>query len=375
MLQENIRKQVGQNEILPKGKIQETAIRNKHSKKMEITVSKYHPYSFIKTVAKQLNTISERDCLEERINLPQKIGTGKIFGFSFRNGPGIIIFDCILKQGLILKMKSELLSPLQFNFSVEGKVRHNFQNGSLRYQLGSLQSSITAATDGSLQSFAFPQNKRITFAILVVNRKKYLPIAECHFSKMNQKLAEAFKDVGSKNTFFYQSDFSIAVSRSIKKIILDKHSGLARSIYIESLVLELLSKQIKRVEDNLSMLGRQLKLSKYDLEKIKLARKTLVADLQNPPLIEDLARKVGVNQQKLKSGFKLVYETTINKYLTKKRLEQASLLILEGKSIRETGISVGYSNISHFAKKFKERYGVLPKDYMKSVQKKVQLQN
>jgi AraC-like DNA-binding protein len=40
-------------------------------------------------------------------------------------------------------------------------------------------------------------------------------------------------------------------------------------------------------------------------------------------------------------------------------------------SIKETARAVGYANQSHFAKRFKEKYGVLPKDYIKNIRAKI----
>lgn len=114
-----------------------------------------------------------------------------------------------------------------------------------------------------------------------------------------------------------------------------------------------------------------MNLRKLDLEKIQRARNILVRDLKNPPTIEELAMKAGINRQKLKKGFKLIYEATINKYLRNERLEQASLLLLTDKTVKEAAEQVGYMNKSYFAKIFKEKYGVLPREYVKSIHLKI----
>ena len=85
-------------------------------------------------------------------------------------------------------------------------------------------------------------------------------------------------------------------------------------------------------------------------------------------VLEGLARQAGLNEQKLKKGFKLLYDTTINKYLLNEKMEQAKVLLAEGsKSIKEIAASTGFSNHGYFAGKFKEKFGILPSDYLKAV--------
>lgn len=172
----------------------------------------------------------------------------------------------------------------------------------------------------------------------------------------------------AKKPFFYQGNYSIAAAECIRKITSDAHNGLVRSTYLEGKVLELLSRQMKQFKDDLRLPGKQVMLRKYDIDKIKNARDLLIENLQDPPTIEILAKKSGINQQKLKSGFKSVFDKTINQYLTEERLDLASILLLKEHSVKEVSSEVGYTNHSHFAKKFKLKYGVLPKDYLKSIQ-------
>ncbi len=108
-------------------------------------------------------------------------------------------------------------------------------------------------------------------------------------------------------------------------------------------------------------------MKKFDLNQIVKARELLLKEMHDSPTIEELAKRVGINQQKLKAGFKKIYGQTIYRYLRNARLERARYLILEDKgSIREIAQMVGYSNQSHFARRFKEKFGVLPKELAKA---------
>lgn len=111
-------------------------------------------------------------------------------------------------------------------------------------------------------------------------------------------------------------------------------------------------------------------LKKRDLETLRQARQLLIGNLQDPPTIEGLAREVGLNKNKLQSGFKAMYGTTINRYLRDARLRHAKMLLTEDlKSIGEIAEEVGYSNSSQFSRRFQERYGLLPSHYVSRIRR------
>ncbi|MEM6967434.1 MAG: AraC family transcriptional regulator [Bacteroidota bacterium] len=334
---------------------------------MNLTFNKYHPRKFIRSISSQIDAVSYADCMEEILELPSNLGQGKITGFSFSNGIGFVVFDCFLNEDWSLDFVNDFPAPLSLNFLTEGELWHAFYHENIRYHLNPLQGSIAACPVDSIQNIILPSNQKILYTILSINRRKYLKKIDCLVDQMPDKLADVFSDVNGEQSFFYQGNYSLSVSACIKKITHHKHKGLVRSTYIEGKVLELLSKQIKQYEDDLNTPNQQLMLRKYDVDKIKMARDILIKNIETPPTIQVLAKKAGINQQKLKTGFKAIFDKTINQYLRDERLEMASILLLQGNSIKDTVHRIGYSNQSHFARKFKEKYGVLPKDYLRSV--------
>ncbi|MCJ2163398.1 MULTISPECIES: AraC family transcriptional regulator [unclassified Pseudodesulfovibrio] len=140
------------------------------------------------------------------------------------------------------------------------------------------------------------------------------------------------------------------------------YTHAARTIYLKSKALELLS----HVLAEQSPASCRTRLSTYEVECLQKARSLLIADLESPPSLEKLARSVGLNQTKLKKGFKALFGQTVYGYFRTYRVELARQLLLEGTAtISEVASTVGYTNISHFSAAFKERHGVTPSRYRK----------
>jgi AraC family transcriptional activator of pyochelin receptor len=100
------------------------------------------------------------------------------------------------------------------------------------------------------------------------------------------------------------------------------------------------------------------------LRKIKAAKDYILNNMQNPPTIRELAREVGINEFRLKTGFKEVYGNTIFGFLLDYKLEKSRVLLESGQyKINEVAFALGYTNPSHFISAFKKKYGITPKKY------------
>jgi AraC-like DNA-binding protein len=82
-----------------------------------------------------------------------------------------------------------------------------------------------------------------------------------------------------------------------------------------------------------------------------------------PPTIEELSRISAMSPTKLKNNFKALYGLPIYKYYQKNRMLKAKTLLISGEyTIKEVGVMVGYSNLSHFASTFEKEFGYLPSE-------------
>ena len=63
---------------------------------------------------------------------------------------------------------------------------------------------------------------------------------------------------------------------------------------------------------------------------------------------------------------KAVTGMTPNTYVLNYRLNMAAQYLSEGMRINEVYLQLGFTSSSYFAKCFKQKFGVLPKDYTKN---------
>lgn len=99
----------------------------------------------------------------------------------------------------------------------------------------------------------------------------------------------------------------------------------------------------------------------YKLECIHQTKKILEDNFTNPPTIKKLSKKVGINSNQLKTGFKYLYGSTIRQFVINIRLDYAQRMIQNTQlPLGEICTKVGYVNHGHFSKLYKNKFGISP---------------
>ncbi|ABW28376.1 helix-turn-helix transcriptional regulator [Acaryochloris marina] len=154
-----------------------------------------------------------------------------------------------------------------------------------------------------------------------------------------------------------------AMAQIIQQVLGCPYQGMVKKMYLESKALELLTLQLTAWSEN----QHQTKISQLlpdDLERIQQASHVLNQNLNAPPSLMGLARQVGLNDYKLKLGFRQMFGTTVFGYSQAKRLQYArQLLAAQDLSIPGVAQSVGYASPTSFTAAFKRRFGLSPKAY------------
>ncbi|MBD2463171.1 helix-turn-helix transcriptional regulator [Oscillatoria sp. FACHB-1407] len=161
---------------------------------------------------------------------------------------------------------------------------------------------------------------------------------------------------------------SFAMQTALKSIIHCPYSGITKRICLESKALELLALQLHQWLEQHQQSTHTRSLHADDVERLYQARDILIRDIQNPPSLMDLARQAGINDYKLKHGFRQIFGTTVFGYLQTHRMEHAKQLLAERQlSIAAIAHTVGYASQSRFCHAFKQRFGITPIAYRTSI--------
>ncbi len=174
------------------------------------------------------------------------------------------------------------------------------------------------------------------------------------------KLLDSFLDQVLQNRSAGLTDNKIKLSAKTLCAIQDiqhcTYEGLTRKVYLESKICEIMAYCFEEKPNN-----SPIKLSTRDIDCINYAAQIIKNNISTPITIEELARRVGINQTKLKIGFKNLFGTTVFGYLQELRMSIAKQFLFDSDlSIEQIGQKCGYVNISNFSNAFKNHFGISP---------------
>lgn len=206
-----------------------------------------------------------------------------------------------------------------------------------------------------------PKDINRTFSI--VFEQTYLKELVVRYPELLSKIYDAH----TNNLFNRWGERDFPINNEMNQILYQIQNahlmGQYRFAYTEAKILELLVLQLNCPHKEACCLEKFCK-SSSDINKMHEARSFLLQNIENPPNICELSKKVGINEHKLKNGFKEVFNQTVYGYLFEHRMEIASQLLLDtDKTIFEIALDCGYEYSSHFTTAFKRRFGVSPKAF------------
>lgn len=184
------------------------------------------------------------------------------------------------------------------------------------------------------------------------------------------KLPAALKQLAQgmdEQPYFQFGSTTPAMQVALYQILNCPYRGLTKQIYLEGKALELIALSF---DQNLAEppVPSSDRLKEADIERIYQAKEILIDELEQPPSLIDLAQRVGLNDYKLKLGFRQVFDTTTFGYLHRCRMEKAQQLLLQSQlTIAGVAQAVGYNSQSRFCDAFKRRYGITPRTYQAGI--------
>jgi len=137
-------------------------------------------------------------------------------------------------------------------------------------------------------------------------------------------------------------------------------AGITRYIFTESKLLELFVLQIDQVHALQSSASKEY-WSPADKEKLYAVKEFIATSYLEPLSLKQLTRQFGLNEFKLKKGYKYFFQTTVFGDIHRLRMQQARHLLTERMmNVTDVAYHIGYNNLSSFSYAFKKVFGFNP---------------
>jgi AraC-like DNA-binding protein len=294
--------------------------------------------------------------------VPRDIGKGFFCKIEFQSGFALYVMDCLFTECPIVKAAaSPSVFCLRFNLSGKNTVRIKGleKNFSTSAQTNNLYYFKDPSTMGRL-----PENQHLLGISIHFDTNLFTSLLAGGYVSIPKDLQRIIH--GDNIPFFCHTGTTTPnMQITIHQIVNCPYRGLIRRLFLESKALELVSYKLEQMEIRKVENHRGANCRADDVERIRRAGDILIRNMEAPPSLLELGRAVGLSRTKLHVEFCKLYGVTPFAYLREARLNKAKMFIDEGSmNVTEAAMVVGYSSLSHFAKAFREYFGVAPSEYL-----------
>ncbi|SFR31348.1 AraC-type DNA-binding protein [Robiginitalea myxolifaciens] len=336
----------------------------------KLSIPDYRAGQLVNQLANELSLSVASEQREYSVSLSADLGKGYIKAFDFDHGISVYEFDCTFEQDFQLLFEKTPVQPLILLFNREEAIEHAFR-AKEPHAINHLESLMVSAGLEFENRFSIKEKQSACFFALLVNRKEFENKISEFLSSMDEQLEGIFKDLNGVNTFYQKGHFSLDIAKFIEEFTTTDLTGFMRYVFLEGKVYEILTHFFQQFLDDANQPDRRKILRQSTAEKIEEAGNIIEAEMDALGSVISIAKRVGLNQQTLQEGFKKLYNKSVNQYIREVRLEKAKAL-MENTNLNITEITyrIGINSRSYFAKLFKDRFGVSPKDYISMRRKK-----
>ena len=297
-----------------------------------------------------------------RLNIQEPDGEGFIEFFEFHPQFNVIVSQCRWTAEQVVKYDGE--GWLRFNFCLDTTASFLFDDNA-RYDLSGAECRIFHHPVGMDCGHFLTSGSPSVCATVSIKRDYLMDRLQLPAEAMSDPL-RSFLEGEHKDFFFERLTLSPSMREVVAQMLLTRYAGNLRRTFIEAKSMEL----ICHAFDDACFPEREdvipFRFDGRDRSLVESARTILDNALDSCITVPQLARRVGLNRNKLTYGFKHLYGISVFDYHTKIRFDAAWKLLQETDlSIADISHKVGYQHQASFTVAFKQRFGVTPKDARK----------
>ncbi len=251
---------------------------------------------------------------------------------------------------------------IAINYAFEGLVTAKISDKKLDYTFEKNQANMIFLPESEFE-VTFRKGNPVKIVKIYFDQKallKYVGLFESTLPDLARCIASGTSFAKRKNKVMIQKEREI-----IRDMIFCPFQGDVKTYFMEAKMIELWSYYAHSL-DKESIISNGRKLKDADYKKIRELRDFLDTSYAKKLTLSGLSKQFATNEFKIKTGFKELYNTSVFQYINDLKMDEAKWLLLEGYSCSEVAGKLGYSYANYFSTRFKEKFGMSPREFLHS---------
>ena len=300
-----------------------------------------------------------------QVILNGKIGEGTITSYNISPELACLVYDATFFKEIRFEKDEAQMNPVYFLYCLEGYYYHKFSEDDDVKKLSRLQNVVVASGKTTKNIVILPANVKLKMTVIFILKDQLKRKTKFNRSLLIPSLEYAVGLIDSDDKYKYFGNINIRASRFAEILINNKRKDAIGRLTSEAATLNLLKAQIETFAENTSEESVKTPLTETEMDTIVKMVSYISSHLTEKITIQRLYEYTGLSPQKLQLGTKFLYGESLNSFIRTIRLEYAKdLLSTTNMNISEVLYEVGFSSRGYFSKIFKERFGVLPNEFL-----------
>jgi AraC-like DNA-binding protein len=293
-----------------------------------------------------------------RLEIPKKFGQGYCAGYAFNKHIRMLIFNYELKEDLVIENPDidTSISMILFKFqNVFPKTEKALTNKQPKAVPSVLIATSSVNTDKTIPIHTNTEVINIEVDATYLN--------ELFDTSMRSPVLQSL--LQDRQPLLFEQMMYPSLQKIVDEVMTETVDAIFELPFLrikaEELICRLLMELERRDQAHLYALNRQ------DIQALYKIKEQMLARLDSPPVIKDLAVSANMSSTKLRRLFKQVFGNSIFSYYQEFRMKEAARLLREENlSVSDVGYQLGFINLSHFSRVFNEHMGIKPKQYSRT---------
>ena len=287
---------------------------------------------------------------------------GKFQAYPVRPGFALFLLDLTVNQDT--EILAEVDEPrIGFSMTLEGSCVRLSKDDRGHFFEGPVHAGLNVATAYQSEKWSLRLKGGESHKLVKLRlSRQHVPHLLAGWEKVLSKQLRQMMFPSGFERSVIKKNLSLTLQSAGHQVLKCPFEGSVRKLFMEGKALEILAYELDEFSSD--QIASQVPLNVIEMGRLYEARKIVEDEFADPPSLFDLARRVGLNDFKLKRGFREAFGTTVFEYIRKLRMEKARDLLEHGHlTVTEVALAIGYNHFGHFSAAFKKAFGILPSCY------------
>lgn len=173
----------------------------------------------------------------------------------------------------------------------------------------------------------------------------------------NKENADILENMIKNNYIFLHKQtppyMTVEMHMIVKEIVSYSKKGVMQKLFIEAKIIKLLILIFEQFNEKNTV--------EESPEIPSMIKKFVDENYHENIKVEEIGKRIGINQNKIRKEFKAQYNITVSDYIAELRMLKAKKMIINKKiMIKEIAIECGYEYVQNFTRAFKKKFGISP---------------